>query len=74
MDLGPSFKMPADATLYAVAYRPVSREAKDQIETWPEALTVGGNLPVLPLALRGTMTIPVDLEATYAQARQWSGL
>ncbi len=74
MDLGPSFEMSAEATLYAVAYRPISRQGKDQIETWPEALTVRGTLPVLPLALRGTMTIPVDLEATYAQARQWSGL
>jgi hypothetical protein len=74
MDLPSSFEMPADATLYAVAYRPISRAGTDQIEVWPEALAVGGALPVLPLALRGTMTIPVDLDATYTQACQWSGL
>ena len=34
------------------------------------ALAVGGTLPLLPLALKGTRAVPLDLEATYTDARQ----
>ena len=74
MDLDKRFELPEADTLCAVAYRPTSRNGENQIETWPVPLTIGGSLPILPLALRGAMTIPVDLEATYSQAREWSGL
>ncbi len=62
------------ATTYAVAYRPSRQPAGDQIELWPKLLTVGQPLPVLPLALRNAMTLPVDLEETYEEARQRSRL
>ncbi len=64
----------ADTGLYAVAYRPVRREAGDQIDCWPVPLAVGDNLPVVPLALRGGPTLPLDLETTYTQARARSRL
>jgi len=57
-----------------VAYRPSRQPAGDQIELWPKLLTVGQPLPVLALALRNAMTLPVDLEETYEEARQRSRL
>ena len=60
-----AYEMPAAPALYAVAYRPRRRETSDQIEMWPIPLSIGGPLPVMPLALRGVATVPVDLEATY---------
>jgi hypothetical protein len=60
----------ADTELYAVAYRPAHRADKNQLDLWPVALAVGQPLPLLPLALRGAFFVPVDLEATYMEARQ----
>jgi hypothetical protein len=68
------FLLPADVHLYAVAYRPARRGEDDQIDLWPVALTVGGALPLLPLALRGTRAVPLDLEKTYSDARERSRL
>jgi hypothetical protein len=62
---GPS---PAGASLYAAAYRPVRREEADQIDAWLAPLSLGGELPVLPLALAGAACLPIDLEATYTDA------
>ena len=66
--LDSSFSMDADAHLYAVAYRPIRRAQTDQIDTWPVVLSVGSTLPVLPLALRGSHAIPLDLNAAYDDA------
>jgi hypothetical protein len=60
----------ADTELYAVAYRPAHRGDNNQLDPWPVALAVGQPLPLLPLALRGAFFVPVDLEATYVEARQ----
>jgi hypothetical protein len=69
------FHFPGGALLYAVAYRPARRDpGGDQIDIWPVPLAVGDPLPTLPLALRGAVTVPVDLEAAYAQARKRSRL
>jgi hypothetical protein len=62
--------LPADAALYAAAYRPAHRGDKNQLDLWPAALILGQPLPLLPLALRGAFFVPVDLEATYSEARQ----
>jgi hypothetical protein len=67
-------QMPADSFLYAVAYRPARRQERNEIDLWPAALAVGGPLPLLPLALKGTRAIPLDLEAAYTDARQRSRL
>ena len=68
------FLLPDDVSLYAVAYRPARHGEVSQIEMWPAALTVGGTLPLLPLALRGKGFVPLDLEVTYSDARQRSRL
>jgi hypothetical protein len=74
LNLGDSFTMPAEASLYAVAYRPARRDESNQIDVWPTALSVGGSLPLLPLAVRGFRAVPLDLETTYADACQRSRL
>ena len=71
---GEPFRMPDTVWLYAVAYRPARRQERNEIDIWPNELTVGGPLPLLPLALKGTRAIPLDLEATYTDARQRSRL
>jgi hypothetical protein len=60
--------LPAGAGLYAVAYRPIVRAKTEQIESWPQALAVGHELPTLPLALSAELCLPIDLEATYTAA------
>jgi hypothetical protein len=65
---------PAEVSLYAVSYGPIRRQDADQIAVWPVALTVGGELPLLPLVIRGYQPVPLDLEAAYTDARQRSRL
>jgi hypothetical protein len=60
--------LPAGANLYAVAYRPIVREAAQQIESWPHSLEIGQELPTLPLALSAELCLPIDLEETYSVA------
>src|SRR5438552_2905786 len=64
----------SSAATYAVAYRPSRQASGDQVELWPRALSLGEPLPVLPLALRNGGVVPVDLEETYAEARERSRL
>jgi Protein of unknown function (DUF4058) len=59
-----------EAALYAVAYRPVRRDGREEIDLWPTSLALGEQLPTLPLALNAECSIPLDLEATYSDARQ----
>jgi len=73
LEKGDEFLLPS-ATLYATAYRPVRRRTGDQIEIWFATLAVGQALPVLPLALDKGICVPLDLEATYTEARQHSRL
>ncbi len=68
------FAMVDDAVLYAVSYRPVRRDHANQIDVWPFALSIGGVLPLLPLALRGGGPVPLDLDASYEDARGRSRL
>ncbi len=69
-----TFAMPAETPLYAVAYRPARRQDANLIDCWTNPLAVGGVLPALPLALLGGPVVPVDLEATYCEARVQSRL
>ncbi|MBI1914849.1 MAG: DUF4058 family protein [Planctomycetes bacterium] len=62
--------LPAEVDLYAVAYRPLRREDRDEIEFWPFSLGVGQPLPVLPLALHAELVLPVDFEAAYIDTCQ----
>ncbi len=63
-----SAHLPADAALYAVAYRPVVRDQTELFEAWPHALALGQPLPTVPLALNAELCLPIDLEATYVAA------
>ena len=51
--------------LAAIAYRPVRVQNQQRIEAWPEALSLGAVLPVLPLWLRLDLCLPLHLEKTY---------
>jgi hypothetical protein len=68
MEAADSLQLPAETTLYAVAYRPLRCGQSDEIELWRSPLALGGALPTLPLGLRADLVIPVDFEATYAEA------
>ncbi|HEY7329948.1 MAG TPA: DUF4058 family protein [Gemmataceae bacterium] len=52
--------------LYAIAYRPVPVQKQQSVEVWPERLTLGQSLPVLPLWLKLDLCLPLQLEETYA--------
>jgi hypothetical protein len=62
--------MPPGTDVYAVAYRPARRGKANLLDLWHAPLAVGQALPLLPLGLRGAFFVPVDLEATYTEARQ----
>ncbi len=64
----PTFAFPKPTPTYAMAYRPVHRAERNEIDLWREALAVGEPLPMLPLAVRGLASLPVDLEGTYMEA------
>lgn len=68
MEAGARFHLPEDVRLYAVAYRPVRRDQKEEIDLWPATFAIGDALPVLPLVLNQDLSLPVDLEATYTVA------
>ncbi len=65
-----ALQLPPEASLYAVAYRPLRRGNGDEIDVWRRPLALGEALPTLPLGLRGDLAIPVDFEAAYAEACQ----
>jgi hypothetical protein len=54
--------------LYAVSYRVVPQKKKVRLESWPETLTLGAELPTLPLWLATDCAVPVDLEKSYLAA------
>ena len=60
--------LPSEANLYAVAYRPVRRQDRPEIDLWMATFALGGTLPLLPLRLTGDLFVPVDFEATYQEA------
>ena len=64
------FAFPTPTPLYATAYRPAHRQERNEIDIWREPLALGQPLPILPLAVRGLGDLPMDLEATYTEARQ----
>jgi hypothetical protein len=68
MKAEPQFELPAETSLYAVAYRPVRRAQREEIDLWPTRFEVGDRLPTLPLVLNWETCIHVDLEAAYVDA------
>ena len=69
-----SARMPGETWICTVGYRPVHRDERNEIDVWPVPLVIGEPLPTMPLALRGAMTVPVDLESAYIEALEWSGI
>ena len=67
MNADPGLQLPPEAHLYAVAYRPVLREKRPEIDLWPTTFQLGGTLPLLPLRLTDDLFVPVDFEATYQE-------
>ena len=68
MSAADEFLLPADVDLYAVAYRPVLRQERVEIDLWTATCAVGQPLPTLPLRLTGDLFVPVDFEAAYMEA------
>jgi hypothetical protein len=68
MSSAEEFFLPAEMELYAVAYRPVLREERAEIDLWTAPCVVGQPLPLLPLRLTGDLFVPVDFEAAYQEA------
>jgi len=62
--------MPAEAELYTVAYRPVRREDKPEIDLWFAPCLVGAELPTMPLRLTADLFVPVEFEPAYEEARR----
>src|SRR5206468_4307384 len=53
MAAAPEFELAAEVDLYSVAYRPVRREDRPEIDWWWSACHIGQPLPVMPLRLTG---------------------
>jgi hypothetical protein len=70
MEAGDALELPPEANLYAVAYRPLRRGQRDEIDVWRSPLALGRALPTLPLGLRADLVIPVEFEAAYTEACQ----
>lgn len=51
--------------LYAVAYRAMTVRRRPRVEVWPETLSLGEELPTLPLWLTLDLSVPLGLEASY---------
>jgi|SRR5208283_1530611 len=68
MDAPTEMDLPPESNLYAVAYRPVLREGRPEIDMWPATFALGEALPLLPLRLTGDLFVPVDFEASYQEA------
>jgi hypothetical protein len=68
MEAADTVQLAPETSLYAVAYRPLRRSQGDEIDVWRSPLALGATLPTLPLGLRAGLVIPVDFEATYAEA------
>jgi len=66
--MDPQFELPAETQQYSVAYRPVLRQERPEIDVWPATFAVGDALPTMPLRLTGDLFVPVEFEATYQEA------
>jgi hypothetical protein len=54
--------------LYAVAYRRTLIRRQTSVEAWPRRLSLGGELPTLPLWIDADLCIPLPLETSYEAA------
>jgi hypothetical protein len=68
MAADPHYEMADENSLYGVAYRPVRRQERSEIDVFPTTFAVGDPLPTLPLRLTGDLFVPVDFEVAYQEA------
>jgi hypothetical protein len=54
--------------LYAVAYRRTLFRGQPRVEAWPKRITLGVQLPTLPLWIDLDVCLPLHLEASYETA------
>lgn len=52
-------------SLSAITYRLIRVEEKERLEMWPHVLTLGAELPTVPLWLEPKLAVPLELELTY---------
>ena len=64
----PGLRMPGEPSIYASAWRPLTRDGDASLEVWSVPCELGTALPTLPLRLQGDLVVPVELEATYVEA------
>lgn len=72
VSLDSGYEMPMSPPIYTSAYRPVTRQNRTMIDVWSWELAIGSSLPIVPLALKESGTITVNLEANYLEACQRS--
>jgi hypothetical protein len=65
-----NFRLPPESKLYSVAYRPVLRDSREEIDIWPATYSIGECLPTLPLYVSADFAVQVDFEAAYQETCQ----
>lgn len=77
LELPDSLLWKSPTGLSAISYRTVQGalkpglavgDGKVRLDVWPHALTVGAELPTVPLWLAADLAVPLELELTYAAA------
>ena len=68
LEVGERLAWHSPSHLYAVAYRRASSRGQDRVEAWPKKLTLGAELPTLPLWIDADYCLALPLEASYAAA------
>ncbi len=68
LELDEKLELPAEAQLYAAAYRPVLRGDRPEVDLWTATFDVGQELPLMPLGLTSDLFVPVDFAGTYQEA------
>jgi hypothetical protein len=58
----------SDTELSAVAYRTLRKGNQVRLDVWPHSVSVGEDLPTLPLWLASDLCVPLELEMTYSEA------
>ncbi|MFL5343101.1 MAG: DUF4058 family protein [Gemmataceae bacterium] len=66
LSLPPPFHWEPAENLYAVAYRVANDGKRIQLDAWPYSLTIGAELPTVPLWLTADHCVPLELELTYS--------
>jgi hypothetical protein len=62
-----AYRLADEVGLYSVAYRPITRENRAEIDLWQQPLVLGQALPTMPLALKGAGIVALDLDTPYEE-------